>query len=138
MLVLTQEGAQVLWQWMLGIAPAGGAWVGLFGAAHVPTHADTLATYQAIELAGGAGYSRQQLSRLSTGWLIQGAPGGAQATPTSLSWVFSGVRNIYGYFLVDSAQQYALWAEQFAGPFPIGSAGGVFVLNLPTTLTSQP
>lgn len=136
-LVLTQEGAQVLWQQLLGIYNIGNPFVRLFGQAVAPSHGDTLATYTPLELAVG-GYAPLQLIAPSLNWQITVLPSGAQAVYPVLTWNFSTSARVFGYWLNDASGQYSLVAEAFPASYLVSGVPGAFSLQLPLSLTSQP
>lgn len=136
-LVLTQEGGVLLWQYLLGIVPPVPANVHLLGSSHQPTHADTMATLAAAELAV-QGYTPIALARPSANWTLTAIINGGQASYVTLSWQLAAACTVYGYWLSDSANQTSLFAEAFAAPFVIPAGGDLFLLNLTPEFTSPP
>lgn len=137
-LVVTQEGATLLWQWMLGILTPTNPIVHLFGSAHTPAHTDTESTYAAIELPSANGYAPIVLTSPGTNWTITPDPVGAKATHTAISWTFTAALTVYGYWLSDNSGTISLWAEAFNPAYVFLAGGGVFPLTLPPLLFSQP
>lgn len=138
MICLTNEGAVLLWQDILGLASIGYPNVHLFGTAHVPAHTDTESTYAAIELPGGIGYAPIALTNPGVDWTLTPIGAGAQAAYLLLTWTLTGAASIYGYWLSDQTNTYSLWAEEFATPFIYGSGGGAFNLQLVPWMASAP
>lgn len=134
-LVVTQEGADRLWRQILGLASLGVPQLHLYGSSHVPAHTDTYSTYASIELAV-SGYAPVALA--PGNWTLAPVAAGAQATYNTISWTFNGACTVFGYWVADAANQYALFAEQFVNSFVYTSSGGMFSLILPPTLTSTP
>lgn len=133
-LVATQEGCAALWQQILGIESIGLPNVHLVGRPHTPAPTDTYATYAAVELVV-SGYAPKSLVNPAVDWTIAAVPTGAQAAYLTLSWSLGGACVVYGYWLSDAANQRSLWGEAFASPDTF-TAGGLFRLQLPPTLTS--
>jgi hypothetical protein len=136
--VLTQEGGIFLWQYILGINPVQPLVCHLFGASHTPLHTDRQADFAAIELPTGGGYQPIILTNPSVDWTLAPIAQGAQATYLQLQWSITNAVQVWGYWLSDFNNHYALWAEQFAPPDAPYHMPGVFELLLPPTLTSSP
>lgn len=137
MLVATQEGTSLLWQWILGILPTSIPIVHLIGSAFTPLHTSKMADYDAVELAV-AGYAPIILTAPAANWTLAPIGAGTQATHVQIDWTFTGACGVYGYWLSDNSDAYALWGETFASPYLFPAGGGFFPLSLPFTLTSQP
>jgi len=137
-LVLTQEGAARLWQWLLGLVPPAVANVHLLGMPYIPTHTSTLSALAANEVTGDTGYSPRALFHAAADWTISGLPTGAQAQYITVSWTLVSAPAVYGYYVSDDAFTVSLWAEQFASPWTNPGPPGVMALQLPPTLTSLP
>lgn len=137
-LVVTQEGATRLLQWMLGISPTAKQTCHLLGQPYTPLHTSLLSNFAANEVTGVAGYSPSPIISPNPYWTLSGLPTGAEATYIILSWTFLAAVTIYGYYLSDDTLGVSLWGELLGASYPYDSSGGVFSLQLPVTLTSQP
>lgn len=135
-LVVTQEGAQRLLQWLLGVQPEVVPTLHLLGMPYTPVPSSTLTVFAANEVGPGLGYSPVSLGPAKAVWTISGLPLGGSALSQVESWTFTGNVTVYGYYVSDDTQGVSLWAEALATSYPYPS-GGVFALQLPLNLTTQ-
>lgn len=138
MLTVTQEGASLLWQQILGLGSIGAPWVHLFVAPYVPQHADTYATYAALEVPLGNGYAPIQLTPPAVNWSIAPIGAGAQAQYQTIMWAFTAGTTVRGYWIADSTNSYSLWAENWGNPQFYPAAGGLLVMQPLAWLASFP
>lgn len=138
MIVVTIEGASVLWQQILKIVDIGYPFVHLIGAAHTPQHSDTEGTFHGVEVPLGNGYAPIQLTQPGANWSFTSVLSGVQAQYLTLTWGFTAAVTIFGYWLSDGTQTYSLWGEAFAGQFTYGPGGGQFNLTMQPWLASWP
>lgn len=134
-LVVTQEGANRLLQWLLGINPEVVPTLHLLGMPYTPQPTSTLSLLAANEVGPGLGYTAISLGPAKAVWTLSGLPTGAMALSVVESWTFSGNVTVYGYYVSDDTLGVSLWAEALAASYPYPS-GGVFALQLPLDLTS--
>jgi hypothetical protein len=137
-IVVTQEGALLLWQYMLGFYAAPGyPLLCLLGTNHTVVHTDTIATLTAQEFAA-TGYSRITMTVPGSVASVAKITNGAQVTYNLFTFNFTGSGTIYGYFVLDPTLTYSLYGENFASSFVYAAGTNVFNLLLPPTLTSPP
>lgn len=137
-LVVTQEGASLCWDYILGAAGAGYPVLHLIGAPHTVVHGDTLASLAAVELVV-SGYAPIPLSP-SSGWTIVTISNGAKASYPQVFWSFGGLCTVYGAYYTNLGGSISLWGDNFTdnGPYNYPSTGGLFYFTPIYTLTSLP
>jgi hypothetical protein len=135
-LVLTQEGARELWQWILGVTPPTYPNLHLLGSAYSVVHTTTEALLLPHELTGG-GYAPIALISGSA-WSLALISQGCQASRVAGPWNLTLPTTIYGYWLADQTDTYSLWGESFASPYSYDPLGGPFYLSLLPQLVSLP
>lgn len=137
-LVVTQEGAGVLWNQILGIASIGHPYLHLFGSAHSPAHTDYEAIFHAIELPTAAGYAPILITPPGDIASIAPITPGALMTTVPFVWYFTTAYTVYGYWLSDQTNTYSLLAEELAVVYTWTPGPWSFQLTLPIWLASQP
>lgn len=137
-LVVTQEGASRLLTWILSITPPVIPVLHLLGQPFNPAHHNTLSDFAANEVGPGVGYAPLPLSSPRANWSLSGLVTGYQAQYVVVNWTFTGAATVFGYYVSDDSFAVSLWGELLAASFPYGPSGGVFALQLPVQLTSQP
>lgn len=135
-LVLTQEGAKLLWQWWVGVTPPTTPILHLLGSAFTPLHTSVYGDFAGHELAGG-GYGPIAIPG-GLSWTISTIPQGAQATQDVGPFGLTTIVNIYGYWLGDVTSMVSLWGEQFSPPYAFNPLGGPLFLDLFPQLVSLP
>jgi hypothetical protein len=136
-LVLTQEGGLRLWLQILGLGTIGQPFAHLLGSPFTPSHSSTYADYAAAEL-GVAGYSPQQVSNAPGQWAFGPVTAGQQAVHLALPFGMTVDCTIYGYWIADSANTYALWGDLFSTPWSYDHTIPPFYLTLVPNLISVP
>lgn len=136
--VLTQEGGQRLWAYLLGNVTPWLPTLHLLGQAYTPVHDSVLSLFAANEVTGDSGYTPLQLVSPKAWWTITGLPDGAQAEYITLSWTLVAAPTVYGYYLADDAYAVSFGAELFSSPWINPGPPGVIALRLPLSLTSLP
>ena len=137
-MVLTQEGGNRLWKWILGIVAPVNPFVHLLGSYYNPLHTSTLSNFTANELPLASGYAPIQLVNPSSDWTLTGITAGEQATYNLLTWTFTGAKSVYGYYVSDDTDTVSIWGEVFGVYYTFPAGGGVFTLSLPPYLISCP
>lgn len=138
MIVVTLEGAALLWQWMLRILNPTYPYLHLIGSTHTVIHTDTESTLAAVEVGAGLGYAPVSLTNPTADWTLASIGSGVQATYLPVSWTFTGSVSVYGWWLSDGGDAVSLYGETFSGPFVFPSTGGTFTLILSPWLASYP
>jgi hypothetical protein len=138
MIVVTQEGAAVFWDYILGLALAQNPFCHLIGTPFTPGHTNTLATFAALELPLANGYAPIQLTNPGANWTFAAVAAGTTATYKTLNWLFTGALTVYGYFLSDDSNHISWWGEQLIPAYTFPAGGGPFQLQLPPYLISCP
>lgn len=123
---------------MLSITPPVIPVLHLLGQPFSPAHHNVLSDFAANEVGPGLGYAPLALSSPRANWALSGLVTGYQATYLTVNWTFTGALTVYGYYVSDDSFAVSLWGEQLGQSYPYGSGGGVFALQLPVQLTSQP
>ena len=136
-LVQTQEGAEYVWQVVLGAHPGPGLRVHLLGSPYTPAHNSTEASFAAAELAV-AGYAPLALGPGLTGWTVIPIAQGGQATNQQAQWAFGAACTVYGGWMELIGTGYSWFGWLFDSPFIFGAAGGPFYLVASPTLISVP
>lgn len=137
-MVLTEEGAGVLWNQILQISSIGNPIVHLYGSAYSPVHTDTYATYAALELDTVHGYSPIAYTLPAAVQSVTPIGAGAQATLVTVSWNFSFAYTIYGYWISDQTNTYSIVAEEFGEVYTWSPGAWMFYFSFPPWLASQP
>ncbi len=138
MMILTQEGAQAFWKYILKITTPPNPYVHLLGTSYANGHGSTLANFLANELPMSSGYAPIQLVNPGSDWTLANVAAGATATYNTLTWTFTGALTVYGYWVSDDTNSWSWWGESLVPAFTFLAAGGVFTLSLPPYLISCP
>jgi hypothetical protein len=138
MLVVAQEGAEVMLGALAGWGTVGLPEIHLMGTAGTPLHTWTLADYLALELPLTGGYSPQTIPASGAGWSTSVLSAGARLTSIVLTWTFTTGLTVFGWFAKFTGFSLAWGGEEFSPAFTFGSGGGTFTWFLPLDLTSCP
>jgi hypothetical protein len=136
-LVLTQEGALLLWKYLLGITVAAAPELHLLGSPFTPLHTSVYANFAAHELVV-PGYSPVVLAAPPTPWAFLGIPQGQEAINQPAPWTFGGACTVYGWWLSDNLRAHALFGGAWTPPYTFTDLGGQFYVALQPSLISTP
>lgn len=136
-LVLTQEGALILWQYMLGILTPAAPVLHLLGSAFTPSHTSTYANFAANELSV-QGYSPVSLKAPANPWSFLQISQGQEAVNQPGPFTFGGPCTVYGWWLSDATNTHALFGAAWSPPYPFGPLGGQFFVAMQPSLISVP
>jgi hypothetical protein len=128
-LVVPNVGEVRLLSNALETTPAATVSLRLYSDDIAPGETDTNASY--TECAVAAGYDHIDLAK--AGWTVTTVANVASATYAAQTFTFTAAaaRNIYGYFVVDDADNTLLWAEEFSdSPHIIPAGGGTQTITL--------
>lgn len=125
--VLTNTGLDLISQYLLGKAAHPGWSVFAYVNNYAPQVTDTLGNY--VECSAG-GYARIPL--VGANWTGSASSGIADYQYPTIAFTFNdngGGQTVYGYGIVDGGGN-VVWAELFATPYAIPSAGGALALQI--------
>jgi len=135
-IVVPNVGLLRLLNAMLGLYSPGALQVALFVGNYTPTHADTEATYTAME-ATFAGYSRYTPSPWAAAYMVFNQATAYAAPRTWTVTASGGTDIVYGYFVLDAAGG-LLWVSLEAqGPLPMRNAGDSYTCTPGLAYASQ-
>lgn len=137
-LVMTEEGALRLLQWMLGAARKVLPYVHLLGQPYTPHETSTISTLAANEVGPAVGYSAQQIVNPTGNWTLSQITAGAAGQFLTLTWTFTAAVTVYGYYLSDDSLPVSLWAELLGSAYVWSAAAPVFGLQLALQLINLP
>jgi hypothetical protein len=138
MFVMSQEGALLLWQYILGIVGIVQPTVHLMGSSYNPLHTSTLTNFAANELAVANGYAPKQLTSPGANWSFTTQAAGELATYLMLSWTFTASLTVYGAYISDDGNLKSWGGQLFTPSYAFPAGGGLFTLLTPLTLLSCP
>jgi len=136
-LIVTQEGAELLFQYGLQYNSKIQAIAHLIGSPYTVAHASTQATLAAKELVV-AGYSPLTLVSPASPWSLIALANGYELVNQPPPWTFNGACTVYGWWLASGAGTYSLFGALWDTPYVFGAAGGQFYAVFSPTLTSLP
>jgi hypothetical protein len=126
---MSQEGANRLLTWLLGVAAPILPTVHLLGQPYTPLTTSLLTNYAANQVGPGIGYAPVQLTSPRASWTVSGLQEGAQALYLPVNWTFTAAVTVYGYYISDDNFGVSLWGEALSPAFVYGAGGGVFALE---------
>jgi hypothetical protein len=136
-LVLTQEGARVLWNSIFDFTAMPPYFLlHLLGDPYQPVHTSTLAILGTHELAVGGYSPLPVVTDPVAGPTVVIIPQGGQLIAVVGPYPLAEVVTIYGYYL--SYQGSSVWAEHWTTPFAFDPVNGPFYVTLLPWLISIP
>jgi hypothetical protein len=119
-LLVPDVGEVELLSRMLNKGATGDVILRLYSNNYTPVEGATVASFTQCTAAG---YAAKTLTGAS--WAVATNAGTTEASYAEQIFTFTAAQTVYGYYVTNSANTIALWAEIFTGaPFNIPSGGG--------------